>query len=246
MLKNSVAIVTGAASGIGRATASALAGHGARVVAVDISECSEMEVCERSYKMDVMENGAPEHLMNDIQKNMGVTPNVLVNAAGITRDGFLWKMSEDDFDSVIGVNLKAPFMLTRAFARSFMEAKANSNSEHNLMGSIINISSIIAKTGNMGQANYASSKAGLVGLTKSCAKDLARSGIRCNAILPGFIETPMSQAVPEKVLDSFKSQIPMGELGAPADIAEAAVFLASDKSKYITGASIEVTGGLYM
>jgi 17beta-estradiol 17-dehydrogenase / 3alpha(17beta)-hydroxysteroid dehydrogenase (NAD+) / 3-oxoacyl-[acyl-carrier protein] reductase alpha subunit len=249
MLKNSVAIVTGAASGIGRATAAALAARGARVAAVDLNPCAADVPCEASFECNVAKPGAATQLLLDVETQFGEKPTVLVNSAGITRDGWLWKLPEEDWDAVLDVNLKAPFLLTQAFARCYMENGASAGGTGAGRGggggaAVINISSIIAKVGNMGQSNYAASKAGLIGLTKSSAKDLAQSGIRVNAILPGFIETPMALAVPNKVLDSFKSQIPLGQLGKPEDIAEAAVFLA--EAEYITGATLEVTGGLYM
>ena len=242
-MKNAVAIVTGAASGIGRATAAALTAQGARVAAVDLNPCGEDVSCEARFECNVARSGAATQLLLDVKAEFGgVSPTLLVNSAGITRDGWLWKTAEEDWDAVLDVNLKAPFLLTQAFARSYMEN--GGGAETGAGAAVINISSIIAKVGNMGQSNYAASKAGLIGLTKSSAKDLARSGIRVNAILPGFIETPMALAVPDKVLDTFKAQIPLGELGQPDDIAEAVVFLA--EAKYITGATLEVTGGLYM
>ena len=243
MLSGRIAIVTGASRGIGRAVADKLASHGASVAMVDVEEIQEKN--ERnmiSYRRDVTLESSG--LIEEVARDMGDSPSILVNCAGITRDAFLWKMSEKNYDDVMNVNMKAPFFLTRDFAKRLMEHQKNIDREE--LGSIVNISSIIGKVGNMGQTNYAASKGGLISFTKSCAQDLARSRIRVNAILPGFIETPMAAAVPSKIIESMKQKIPMGYLGVPDDIAESVLFLASPKSKYITGACLEVTGGLYM
>jgi len=243
MLSGRIAIVTGASRGIGRAVADTLASHGASVAMVDVEEIQEKN--ERnmiSYRRDVTLESSG--LIEEVARDMGDSPSILVNCAGITRDAFLWKMSEKNYDDVMNVNMKAPFFLTRDFAKRLMEHQKNIDREE--LGSIVNISSIIGKVGNMGQTNYAASKGGLISFTKSCAQDLARSRIRVNAILPGFIETPMAAAVPSKIIESMKQKIPMGYLGVPDDIAESVLFLASPKSKYITGACLEVTGGLYM
>ena len=250
MLSSSVAIVTGAARGIGQATAVKLARHGAKVACVDVIPCDETLAligCESSangFTCNVASSSELVELVANVEQNMLQPTNLLVNCAGITRDGWLWKQSESDWEAVMDINLKGPFLLTQHVAKRMMLYQKENNC--NLNGSIVNISSIIGKVGNLGQSNYAASKAGLVGLTKSTAKDLAQSNIRVNAILPGFIETPMSEAVPEKVLEKFKEIIPLGHFGKPDDIAETVAFLCSPKSKYITGAAIEVTGGLYM
>uniref|UniRef100_A0A8C0RJG3 (3R)-3-hydroxyacyl-CoA dehydrogenase n=1 Tax=Canis lupus familiaris TaxID=9615 RepID=A0A8C0RJG3_CANLF len=165
-------------------------------------------------------------------------PSVVVSCAGLTRDEFLLRMSEDDWDRVIAVNLKGIFLVTQAAAQALVSSGCR--------GSIINISSIVGKVGNVGQTNYAASKAGVIGLTQTAARELGRHGIRCNSVLPGFITTPMTQKVPQKVLDKVIGMIPMGHLGDPEDVADAVTFLASEDSGYITGASVEVTGGLYM
>merc|ERR1719145_277009 len=163
-------------------------------------------------------------------------PDIIVNSAGITKDGFLLRMKEEDFEKVIDVNLKGTFLVTQA-AASLMK-------DQQLAGSIVNIASIVGKTGNIGQANYTASKAGVIGFTKTAAKELGKFGIRVNVILPGFIKTPMTDVVPDKVKQAFVSQIPLGEFGRPVDIAEVAAFLASSRSKYITAASLDVNGGL--
>ena len=251
LLAGRTAIVTGAARGIGHAIAEKLAFEGgANVAMVDVEEISlseESSTAMKSYTCDVRSVDKISKLLDKISEDHeGVQPSVLINCAGITRDAFLWKMSEENYDDVMNVNMKAPFFLTREFSRRLLLQVEKSSDQHEELGSIVNISSIIGKVGNMGQTNYAASKGGLIAFTKACAQDLAQSRIRVNAILPGFIETPMAAAVPEKIIESMKRKIPMGHLGEPEDIAESALFLASPKSKYITGACLEVTGGLYM
>merc|ERR1711962_102340 len=163
-------------------------------------------------------------------------PDIIVNSAGITKDGFLLRMKEEDFDRVISVNLKGTYLVTQAGA-SLMK-------EQRLSGSIVNIASIVGKAGNIGQANYTASKAGVVGFTKTAAKELGKFGIRVNVILPGFIKTPMTDVVPEKVKAGILSSVPLGSFGKPEDIAEVVAFLASERPKYITAASLDVNGGL--
>ena len=166
--------------------------------------------------------------------------HILCNCAGITRDGWLTRMDEKAFDDVIGVNLKGTFLMTQGFSRQYISGKLEAG------GSIINVSSMVGKTGNLGQANYAASKAGVIGFTKTAAKELARDNIRCNAVLPGFITTPMTAAVPDKVIEKIVGTVPMGRMGEASDIAEASLFLASDRSGYMTGGVVEVGGGLWM
>jgi 17beta-estradiol 17-dehydrogenase/3alpha(17beta)-hydroxysteroid dehydrogenase (NAD+) len=292
MLSRSVAIVTGAASGIGQATAVLFARHGARVACVDLAPCTETlaqiarnVVAARdtatdatadadadtsqaaAFRCNISDAVAVRALVADVEATLHAPCDLLVNCAGITRDGWLWKTSESDWDAVLNTNLKGPFLLTQAVSARLLQlqsaaavgspssrtssssassSSSSASSSSGGTGSVVNISSIIGKVGNMGQCNYAASKAGLVGFTKSAAKDLARSGIRVNAVLPGFIETPMSAAVPEKVLHKVRDSIPMQRLGQPEDIAEAALYLCSSRAKYVTGAVLEVTGGLYM
>lgn len=164
-------------------------------------------------------------------------PSIVVNSAGITRDGYLLKLTEKDYDDVYKVNLKGTFMMAQQFARAMIE-------HHIRNGSIINISSIVARISNPGQANYAATKAGVISLTEIAAKEFGKFGIRVNAILPGFINTPMVEVVPDKVKEDVLRRCPMGRLGRPEEIAEVIAFLASEKSSYVNGSAIEVTGGL--
>merc|ERR1712024_170246 len=183
-----------------------------------------------SVTADVSQSESVNNCFKQILDKYKRAPDIIVNSAGITKDGFMLRMKEEDFDKVIDVNLKGTFLVTQA-AASLMK-------EQQLPGSIVNIASIVGKTGNIGQANYTASKAGVIGFTKTAAKELGKFGIRVNAILPGFIKTPMTDVVPDKVKMSFISQIPLGDFGDPLDIAEVSSFLASTRSKYITGASL--------
>lgn len=190
------------------------------------------------FQADVSEARAVGRLLEQVQARFSRPPSVVVSCAGITRDEFLLHMSEEDWDRVVAVNLKGIFLVTQAAAQALVASGRH--------GSIINISSIIGKVGNLGQTNYAASKAGVIGLTQTVAKELGRHGIRCNSVLPGFIATPMTQKVPQKVIDKVTGMIPMGHMGSPKDVANVVAFLASEDSGYITGASVEVTGGLFM
>lgn len=253
-LCSALALVTGAGSGIGRAVCVRLAREGAAVAACDLDKAAARETlgllgglgnvegvsrgAHAAFQADVSEAVAVRHLLEQVQACFSRPPSIVVSCAGVTRDGFLLHMSEDDWDKVIAVNLKGIFLVTQAAAQALV-----SNGCH---GSIINISSIVGKVGNLGQSNYAASKAGVIGLTQTVARELGRHGIRCNSVLPGYISTPMTQKVPQKVLDKVTGIIPMGRLGDPKDVADVVAFLASDDSGYITGASVEVTGGLFM
>lgn len=169
--------------------------------------------------------------------NFQNAPTVIVNSAGITRDGYLLKMPAHDYDDVYNVNLRGTFLVTQQFAKAMIE--------HNVRGgSIVNISSIVAKMNNIGQANYAATKAGVISFTEVAAKEFGKFGIRVNAILPGYINTPMSEVMPENMKQQIVVRCPMGRMGEPTEVAEAIAFLASDKSSYVNGAAIEVTGGL--
>ncbi|XP_025718154.1 (3R)-3-hydroxyacyl-CoA dehydrogenase [Callorhinus ursinus] len=253
-LRSALALVTGAGSGIGRAVSVRLAREGATVAACDLDKAAACKTvwllggqgseevapggAHAAFQADVSESGAVRRLLEQVQACFSRPPSVVVSCAGITRDEFLLRMSEDDWDKVIAVNLKGIFLVTQAAAQALVSSGCH--------GSIINISSIIGKVGNMGQTNYAASKAGVIGLTQTAARELGRHGIRCNSVLPGFITTPMTQKVPQKVLDKVAGMIPMGHMGDPEDVADVVAFLASEDSGYITGASVEVTGGLFM
>ncbi|XP_049459159.1 estradiol 17-beta-dehydrogenase 8 isoform X1 [Epinephelus fuscoguttatus] len=243
-------LVTGGGSGIGRAVCQRLASEGASVVVADISEESANETLgslpsdlrgqtHMAAVVDVSSKESVKNLVTSIQTHYFQPPSVCVNAAGITQDDFLLNMEEDQFDKVIQVNLKGSFLVTQAVAQALVACGAPK-------GSIVTVGSIVGKVGNIGQANYAASKAGVEGLTRTAAKELSRFGIRCNCVLPGFILTPMTDKVPEKVITKMKSLVPLGRMGEPAEVADVCAFLASDDSRYITGVSMEVTGGLFM
>lgn len=244
----------GAGSGIGRAVSVRLAREGATVAVCDLDGAAVRETvrllgrpgsekgascgAHAAFQADVSEAGAARRLLEQVQACFSRPPSVIVSCAGVTRDEFLLHMSEDDWDRVISVNLKGVFLVTQAAAQALVSSGCH--------GSIVNIGSISGKVGNMGQANYAASKAGVIGLTQTVALELGRHGIRCNSVLPGFITTPMTQKVPQKMLDKVFRAIPMGRFGDPEDVADVVAFLASDDSGYITGASVEVTGGLFL
>ena len=244
MLENKVALVTGASRGIGRATAIKLASYGATVIVYyEGSKEKAEEVVNtilanggqaESYGCDVSDFESCGNMIGEIIKKYGHL-DILVNNAGITRDGLLMKMSEEDFEKVINVNLKGAFHTIRHASRYFLKQRS---------GSIINISSVSGVSGNAGQANYSAAKAGLIGLTKSVAKELGSRGIRVNAVAPGFIETDMTDAMPESAKEAIKGQITMGRIGTPDDIAGVVAFLASDASSYVTGQTIAVDGGM--
>ncbi|XP_034017268.1 estradiol 17-beta-dehydrogenase 8 [Thalassophryne amazonica] len=245
-----LALVTGGGSGIGRAVCQRFASEGASVVVADISEDSANETlgslshairgqCHMAAAVDVSSKDSIKRVITNIQSWYFQPPSVCVNAAGITRDDFLLNLDEEHFDEVIQVNLKGSFLITQAVAQALVSCGA-------AKGSIITVGSIVGKVGNIGQANYAASKAGVEGLTRTAAKELSRFGIRCNCVLPGFISTPMTDKVPEKVISKMMSLVPLGRLGEPAEVADVCAFLASDDSRYITGASIEVAGGLFI
>jgi 3-oxoacyl-[acyl-carrier protein] reductase len=243
-LENQVALVTGASRGIGKAIALAFANEGATVIVnYSGSKDKALQVVAEikanggnaeAMGCDVSHFEASETLIGDVIKKYGRL-DILVNNAGITRDGLLMKMSENDFDQVIATNLKGAFNTTRFAIRQFLKQRS---------GRIINLSSVVGIVGNAGQANYAASKAGIIGLTKATAKELASRGITVNAIAPGFIETDMTDVLSDSVKEATKSQIPLGRLGKVEDIANTAVFLASDLASYITGQVISVDGGM--
>ncbi|XP_015683836.1 estradiol 17-beta-dehydrogenase 8 [Protobothrops mucrosquamatus] len=245
-LRGVLALVTGAGSGIGRAVSLRLAREGASVAVADVDEAGAGETLRalpagehRAARVDVGCARSVEELLRGLQAHFSRPPTVCVNCAGVTRDEFLLRLSEAAFEAVLRVNLKGAFLVTQAVARALVESGASE-------GSIIHLGSVVGKVGNLGQANYAASKAGVEALAKTAAKELARYGIRCNTVVPGFIRTPMTDKVPPKVLDKFAAMVPMGRLGEPEDVADVCAFLASDESRYITGASLEVTGGLFI
>ena len=243
MLARKTALVTGGAQGIGREIALLFAREGADLALLDRDAEAlektriEAEALGRralAFAADVSSAAAAQEAVNKIIDSMGKI-DILVNNAGITRDKFLLRMSEADWDAVIAVNLKGTFNMTRAVARAMLTKRA---------GRIINIASVIGLVGNAGQANYAASKAGVIGFTKSVAKEFAPRGITANAIAPGFIETRMTGVLSEEVKQKILGGIPLGRYGTPADVANAALFLASELSSYVTGQTIVVDGGM--
>ena len=244
MLKNKIALITGAGRGIGRAIAIALAKEGAEVVinyngseerAKEVKQTIKENGGKASiYKCNVSDFVACEAMIKDIVKEYGHL-DILVNNAGITKDGLIMKMKEEDFDSVLNVNLKGTFNTIRHSARQMLKQRS---------GKIINISSVSGILGNVGQANYAASKAGVIGLTKTMARELGSRGITVNAIAPGFVDTEMTEVLSEEIRENACKQIILGRFGKPEDIANTAVFLASDKADYITGQVISVDGGM--
>ncbi len=240
------AVVTGASRGIGRAIAILFAKEGYNVVinyngnkekAEEVmAECKKFGVDAITVKANVADFKESEELIKKSVETFGRV-DVLVNNSGITRDNLLLRMKEEDFDSVIDVNLKGTFNTIKNVTRQMMKQKS---------GSIINMSSVVGISGNAGQANYAASKAGVIGLTKSVAKELASRGIRVNAIAPGFIETDMTEELNEKTKEEILNNIPLHDTGKSEDVANLAIFLASDKSRYITGQVIHVDGGMLM
>ncbi|ANW95559.1 beta-ketoacyl-ACP reductase [Wenyingzhuangia fucanilytica] len=244
LLKDKTAIITGATRGIGKGIAIEFAKQGANIAftyssSVEAANALETElsafgVKAKGYQSNAAEFDAAQALAADVLKEFG-TIDVLINNAGITKDNLLMRISEEDFDKVIEVNLKSVFNLTKAVIRPMMKQRA---------GSIINMSSVVGVQGNAGQTNYAASKAGMLGFTKSVALELGSRNIRCNAIAPGFIETEMTAKLDEAVVDGWRQAIPLKRGGQPEDIANACVFLASDMSAYITGQTLNVDGGM--
>ncbi len=245
-LAGKVALITGSARGIGKAIADRFAAEGAFVVYSDVvNEAAAREALaavtaaggKGAVEMfDVGDAAQVEAAVKNIVASQGRL-DVLVNNAGITRDGLLMRMSEEDFDAVVKTNLKGTFLLSRAAARIMIKQRG---------GRIISMSSVVGMMGNAGQANYAAAKAGIAGFTKSLARELGSRGVTVNAIAPGFIKTAMTAGLPEAVQKAFLAQIPLGRFAEPEEVAELALFLASDAAAYITGQVIGINGGLYM
>ncbi|MEO6537132.1 MAG: 3-oxoacyl-[acyl-carrier-protein] reductase [Ferruginibacter sp.] len=247
LLEGKTAVVTGAARGIGEAIALKFAEHGADVVFTYVSDSSAekavaleeklvaLGIKAKAYKSNASDYAAAEILVNEVLKDFGKI-DICVNNAGISKDNLLLRMTAEQWDEVINVNLKSVFNMTKQVIRPMMKAKA---------GSIINMSSIIGETGNAGQSSYAASKAGIIGFTKSIAKELGSRNIRCNAIAPGFVETDMTSYLKEgEAAEKYKSIIPLGRFASGEDVANVALFLASHMGSYITGQTISVCGGL--
>ncbi|MDP5093933.1 MAG: 3-oxoacyl-[acyl-carrier-protein] reductase [Polaribacter sp.] len=244
LLENKTAIITGATRGIGRGIAIEFAKQGANVAftyssSVDAAIALENElksfgISAKGYQSNAANFDAAQELVANVVTEFG-TVDILVNNAGITKDNLLMRISEEDFDSVIEVNLKSVFNLTKAVIRPMMKQRS---------GSIINMSSVVGLKGNAGQANYAASKAGIIGFSKSVALELGSRNVRSNVIAPGFIETEMTDKLDEKTVQGWRDSIPLKRGGQPEDIANACVFLASDMSSYITGQTLSVDGGM--
>lgn len=246
MLEGKIAVVTGASRGIGRAIALRLASQGAVVIvnyngSKERAEGVKAEIDAAGgnamlYQCDVSDYGSCETFIEDVVERYHRL-DILINNAGITRDGLLMKMSEDDFDKVIDTNLKGAFHTIRFASRQMIKQRS---------GRIINMASVVGVTGNAGQANYAASKAGVIGLTKAASREFASRGITVNAIAPGFIETDMTDVLSDKVKEASVAQIPLGVFGKPEQVAAAAAFLASEEAGYITGQVLHVDGGMVM
>lgn len=243
LLEGKVALITGATRGIGRGIAEMFAQQGAKVAftyAGSVDKAKELEATLSSvtqikgYQSDASDYDAAQKLVDEVMTEFGQI-DILVNNAGITRDGLLMRMSKDDWDTVIKVNLDSVFNLTKAVIKPMMKAKS---------GSIINMTSVVGVKGNAGQANYAASKAGVIGFTKSIALELGSRNIRCNAVAPGFIETEMTAALDEKAVQTWRDGIPLKRGGQPEDIANVCVFFGSDMSAYVTGQVLNVDGGM--
>lgn len=246
LLQGKTAIITGAARGIGKAIAAEFALNGANVIITDlniddtvlefVNELEKNGIKAKAYASNAASNEESEKLIEEILKDFDRI-DILVNNAGITRDNLLMRMTEADWDAVITVNLKSVFNMTKAVQRTMLKQRE---------GSIINMSSVVGIEGNAGQSNYAASKAGMIGFTKSIAQELGSRSIRCNAVAPGFIETEMTATLPEDIREAWIKDIPLKRAGSTKDVADVCIFLASDLSKYVTGQVISVCGGMQL
>ncbi len=245
LLKDRVAIVTGGSQGIGRAISLKLSAEGARVGIADVSEeagCKTAEEIREAggeaifIKVDVTSPEDTDRMVKETMDSLGAL-HILVNNAGITRDRLLLRMTDEDWQRVLDVNLKGAFNCIRSSIRVLAK---------NRYGRIVNIASIVGMTGNPGQANYAASKGGLIALTKTVAREFASRGVTCNAVAPGFIDTAMTRAMPDKAREELTGRIPLQRLGTPEDVAEGVLFLASDRAGYITGEVLNINGGMSM
>ena len=241
-LEGEIALVTGASRGIGAAIADALAGAGARVVGTATSETGAQGITEtlggrgRGLVLDIGNDESVQNALKDIQANEG-SPTIVVNNAGITRDNLLMRMKAEEWDDVLSTNLSGVFRVCKASLRGMMKAKK---------GRIINIASVIGVMGNAGQANYAAAKAGIIGFSKSLAREIGSRNITVNVVAPGFIDTDMTRVLPAEQRDSMLAQVPLGRLGDGDDIASAVLFLASPAGAYVTGETLHVNGGMLM
>ncbi|MCP3870268.1 MAG: 3-oxoacyl-ACP reductase FabG [Gammaproteobacteria bacterium] len=245
MLENEIALVTGASRGIGKAISDMLGARGATVIGTATSDAGADAISERfkaagvrgvGIKLDVTQKSSVEALFKVVSGEYGA-PSILVNNAGITRDNLLMRMKDEEWDGIIETNLSSVYRLSKACLRSMMKARK---------GRIINITSVVGMTGNPGQANYAAAKAGIIGFTKSLAREVGSRGITVNSVAPGFIDTDMTRELSEAQRDDLLGNIPLGRLGDPDDIAAAVLYLASDSASYVTGQTIQVNGGMYM
>ena len=242
-LSQKIALVTGASRGIGAAIADTLAQAGATVIGTAVSEAGAAAVGQRLAQwqghgrvLQITEENSIENLIADIEKEFGKL-DILVNNAGITRDNLLMRMKEEEWDEIMQVNLKSVFRASKAVLRGMMKQRS---------GRIISITSVVGTMGNAGQSNYAAAKAGLIGFSKSLARDVGSRGITVNCVAPGFIDTAMTQALPEEVRAAFTAQTSLGKFGEADDVAAAVLFLASEQARYITGQTLHVNGGMLM
>lgn len=246
MLENKIAVVTGGSRGIGRAIALKLASEGADIVVNYTSNSAAADEVVKlvtdlgrkaiSVKADVSVSGDIENLIKETESQLGKI-DILVNNAGITRDGLLIRMKEQDWDDVLNINLKGVFLATKLIGKKMLKQKS---------GRIVNVTSVVGIMGNAGQANYAASKAGVIGFTKSVAKEFASRGITVNAVAPGFIKSDMTAKLSEEVIDNYSKSIPLGRMGEADDVANLITYLTSEKASYITGQIIQVDGGMYI